>query len=150
MKVAVSANGRDLDAPIDPRFGRCAYFIIVDTDDMSFEAFDNESIASGGGAGIESARLVASKGAKAVVSGNVGLNAVRALSAAGIEIYLANTGTAREVIEKHKRGYLALMQLANVPEHRGSVGRTVNGRGAGMGRRKDAGRSMGMGSGRGK
>ncbi len=134
MKIAISSMGTDLDAQMDPRFGRCAYFIIVDTNDMSFEAFNNEGIASGGGAGIKSARLVTSKGAKAVVSGNVGPNAVRALSAAGVEIYIANTGTLREVIEKYKRGYLALVQLANVPEHRGSVGRTVNGRGMGMGR----------------
>ncbi len=122
MKIAISSMGTDLDAQLDPRFGRCAYFIIVNTNDMSFEAFNNEGVASGGGAGIESARLVTSKGAKAVVSGNFGPNAVRTLSAAGVEIYIANTGTLREVIEKYKRGYLALMQLANVPEHRGSVG----------------------------
>ena len=134
MKIAISSMGTDLDAQVDPRFGRCAYFIIVNTNDMSFEVFDNESIASGGGAGIESARLVASKGARVTVSGNVGSNAVRALSAAGIEIYLANTGTIREVIEKYIRGYLALVQLPNVPERRGSVGRTANGRGMGMGR----------------
>ena len=47
MKVAVSSSGGDLDAQIDPRFGRCAYFIIVETDDMSFEVFDNENIALG-------------------------------------------------------------------------------------------------------
>jgi len=105
MKIAISSMGTDLDAQLDPRFGRCAYFIVVDTNDMSFEAFNNEGIASGGGAGIESARLVTSKGAKAVVSGNFGPNAVRALSAAGVEIYIANTGTLREVIEKYKRGY---------------------------------------------
>ena len=134
MKIAISSMGTDLDAQIDPRFGRCAYFIIVNTNDMSFEVIDNESIASGGGAGIESARLVASKGARVTVSGNVGPNAVRALSAAGIEIYLANTGIIREVIEKYNRGYLDLVQLPNVPERRGSVGRTVNSRGMGMGR----------------
>lgn len=49
MKIAVSSSERDLSAQIDPRFGRCAYFVIVETDDMSFEAFNNESIALGGG-----------------------------------------------------------------------------------------------------
>ncbi len=52
MKIAISSMGTDLDTQIDPRFGRCAHFIIVETDDMSFEAFDNENIALGGGAGI--------------------------------------------------------------------------------------------------
>ena len=83
MKVAVSSTAKDLEAQIEPRFGRCPYFIIVDTDDMSFEAFDNESMSLGGGAGIQSAQFVASKGAKVVITGNVGPNAVSTLSAAG-------------------------------------------------------------------
>ena len=54
MKVAVSSTGTNLDSPIDPRFGRCANFLIVETDDMSFEVFENENIAlSGGGVNIK-------------------------------------------------------------------------------------------------
>ena len=93
MKVAVSASGPDLDATIDPRFGRCAYFVIVDTDDMNFEAFDNDNIALGGGAGIQSAQFVASKGANVVLTGNCGPNAVQTLSAAGVEVDEAKVKT---------------------------------------------------------
>jgi len=100
MKLAVSASGKELDASIDPRFGRCAYFILVDTDDMSFEAFNNENIALGGGAGIQSAQFVASKGAKVVLTGNVGPNAVQTLSAAGVEVIVGQRGTVREAIER--------------------------------------------------
>ena len=84
MKVAVSADKKDLDAPIDPRFGRCAFFIIVDTDDMSFEAFDNESVALSGGAGIQAAQFIASKGAEVIITGNVGPNAVNAFRLPGL------------------------------------------------------------------
>ena len=52
MKVAVSSNGEDLNAQLDPRFGRCAYFLVVNPEDMSFEAFNNDSAAVGGGAGF--------------------------------------------------------------------------------------------------
>ena len=128
MKVALSANGRDLNAQIDPRFGRCACFIIVDTDDMSFEAFDNESIALGGGAGIQAAQFVASKGAKVVITGQCGPNAVRTLSAAGIELFVGQTGTVREAVEKYKRGELRSATGANVADHYGM------GRGGGLGR----------------
>ena len=62
MKIAVSAAGNTLDAPVDPRFGRCANFLIVDTDNNTFEAFGNDAGALGGGAGIQAAQFVASKG----------------------------------------------------------------------------------------
>lgn len=133
MKVAVSARGKDLDVLIDPRFGRCAYFIIIDTDDMSFEAFDNESMSLGGGAGIQSAQFVASKGAKVVITGNVGPNAVRTLSAAGIGVILGQTGTIREAIDDYKRGKLKSTGEANVSSHYGMGGGVGMGRGRGMG-----------------
>ena len=66
MKVAISSTGKDLDASIGPTLRRCAYFIIANTDDMDFEVFDNENIALGGGAGIQSSQFVASKGSEVV------------------------------------------------------------------------------------
>lgn len=133
MKVAVSANGRKLDSPIDPRFGRCAYFIIVDTDDMSYDVFDNDNIALGGGAGIQSAQFVASKGAKVIITGNVGPNAVRTISAAGVELITGQTGTVRMVVEDYKEGKLNSMNKPNVAGHFGMSGGGM-GRGRGMGR----------------
>ncbi len=82
MKIAISSTGPDLDSQVDPRFGRCEYFLIVELDDMSFEALDNTSAASEGGAGIQSAKLVVDKGARAVVTGSVGPNAAKILSEA--------------------------------------------------------------------
>ncbi len=61
MKIAISSTGKDLNSRIDPRFGRCAYFIVVETEDMSFEACENENIALSGGVGIQSASFIISK-----------------------------------------------------------------------------------------
>jgi predicted Fe-Mo cluster-binding NifX family protein len=144
MKVAVSASGQDLNAQVDPRFGRCAHFIIIDTDDMSFEAFNNENIALGGGAGIQSAQFVASKGAKTVITGNVGPNAVRTLVAAGIEVILGQSGTVRQAVEDYKAGKLKSSSQPNVSGHYGMGGGMGSGRGGGMG----MGRGGGMGMGR--
>ena len=146
MKIAISSMGRDLDAQIDPRFGRCAYFIIVETDDLTFEAFDNENIALGGGAGIQSAQFVASKGAKAVVTGNVGPNAVRSLSAAGVEVITGQTGAIKKAVEDYKKGKLSGVKRANVSKHHGMDGGAGTGRG--MGRGMSHGGSMGQGMGR--
>ncbi|MBW1767543.1 MAG: NifB/NifX family molybdenum-iron cluster-binding protein [Deltaproteobacteria bacterium] len=155
MKIAISSTGKDLDSQIDPRFGRCAYFLIVETDDMSFEAFDNENIALGGGAGIQSAQFIASKGAKAVITGNCGPNAVRTLSAAGVELFVGQTKTVKEALEDYKNGKLRTTTDANVPDHYGMGGGepVVNAQeqapGMGMGRGMGGGRGMGRGMGRG-
>jgi len=145
MKVAVSSSGTHLDSPIDPRFGRCAYFVIVNTDDMSFEAFDNEGIALGGGAGIQSSQFVASKGAGAIITGNIGPNAVQTLSAVGIEMFTGQTGSVREAVERYRRGDIKPQGSPNVTDHYGM------GSGApGMGRMCGMGRGMGMGKGMGR
>lgn len=132
MKIAVSSSGKDLDAQIDPRFGRCSCFLIVDTEDMSYEAFGNENAALGGGAGIQSAQFIASKGAKAVITGRCGPNAVQALTGAGIKFYVGQTGTVREAIDSFNKGKLTPVTEANAPSHAGMGGR---GRGKGMGGR---------------
>jgi len=159
MKVAISSSGKDLDSQVDPRFGRCVYFVLVDTDDMNIEVFDNKSNSLGGGAGIQSAQLVASTGAKAVITGNCGPNAVKALNAAGIDLFVGQTGTIREAVENFKKGLLTPTNQANVPEYSGMGqanpvagtqaqpfgGRKGGGRGMGGGGRKGGGRGMGGG-----
>ena len=99
MKIAISATGKDLNCQIDPRFGRCQYFIFVDPETMEFEAFENEGLMASGGAGVQAAQLVAQKGANALITGNLGPNAASALSASGIKVYLVAGGTVKEVIE---------------------------------------------------
>jgi predicted Fe-Mo cluster-binding NifX family protein len=139
MKVAVSCTGNQLDSLIDPRFGRCAYFLIVETDDMSFEVFDNQSVALGGGAGIQSAQFIASKGAVAVITGNCGPNAMRVLSSAKVKVILSESGPVREAIERFKRGDLHAASESNVGAHYGM------GMGGGLGRGMGMGRGMGRG-----
>ncbi|MBW2572515.1 MAG: NifB/NifX family molybdenum-iron cluster-binding protein [Deltaproteobacteria bacterium] len=135
MKVAVSSSAKYLYSRIDQRFGRCAYFLMVETDDMSFEVFDNESAGLSGGAGIQSAQFVISKGAKVVITGNCGPNAVKTLSAAGVTVFLGITGTIKEAVEKYKSGNL-------VSADKGLGSGMETGRGMGMGRR------LGRGGGR--
>jgi predicted Fe-Mo cluster-binding NifX family protein len=148
MKIAVSSIGTDLDALIDPRFGRCAYFLLIETDDMSFEVFDNQSISLGGGAGIQSAQFISSKGAKAVITGNCGPNAVKTLAAAGIEAFLGNTGIIKEALQKFKNGELISSNSANASEYIGMADGKDFGRGMGMGRGRGIGGRGGSGAGR--
>ncbi len=106
MKVAISAVGDSLDTRVDPRFGRCGYFIIVETEDMGLRAFENESASLSRSAGIQSASFVASLGVQTVLTGNCGPKALDVLSAGGIEVFTGCSGTVRDAIDAFRRGAL--------------------------------------------
>lgn len=146
MKVAVSSEGKGLEAPIDSRFGRCSYFVIVETDDMSFEVFENESAALSGSAGVQSSSFVASKGVKAVLTGNCGPKAAQVFSSAGIDVHTGHKGIVKDAVIKFKKGALPSKTGNNVPEKYG-----INGHATGQDQTYGAGsgRGMGMGGGRG-
>ena len=131
MKIGISSTVEDLNAQVDPRFGRCQYFLIVDTESMSFESISNESAMASGGAGIQAAQTIAKTGVKIMVTGNMGPNAFQTLSAAGIKIFTGATGTINEAIDKYKKGELQETAAPNVGSHSGMGGA---GRGVGRGR----------------
>jgi len=129
MKVAVSSSGRNLKSAVDPRFGRCPYFVIIDTETMSFEAVANAGVGAAHGAGIQAAQLVASRGVGVVLTGNMGPNAFSALAAAGVKVMTGAAGTVRDAVESFKRGELSASSRPTVGGHFG-----LGGRGAGRGR----------------
>ena len=106
MKICITSQGDNLDAQVDPRFGRCPYFIIVDTDTSGFEAIQNPNVSGTGGVGVQSGQLMSEKQVKAVLTGNVGPNAFRTLQAADIDVITGISGSVKEAIEKYKSGEL--------------------------------------------
>ncbi|MDD3840141.1 MAG: NifB/NifX family molybdenum-iron cluster-binding protein [Clostridia bacterium] len=106
MKICISSTGDSIDSKMDPRFGRAAYFIVVDTETMEFESIENAAAVSGGGAGITSGQFMADKNVEAVITGNVGPNAMNVLKAANIEIYRGQSTSVRENVESFKKGLL--------------------------------------------
>jgi len=127
MKIVVTAEGNDLNAPASPRFGRCPTYIFVETETMAFEAVPNPALSTPGGAGIQAAQFIIEQGAKAVLTTNVGPNAMQVLQSAGVPVYLIRGGRVQETVEAYKAGQLAAAAGANVPDHAGM--------GSGRGRR---------------
>jgi len=89
MKIAITSYGEDLLSKTDRSFGRAKWFVLVDTDTGAVEAHSNEqNFNAAQGAGIQAAQNVSNLGAEAVLTGNVGPNAFRTLSAASIKIFI--------------------------------------------------------------
>lgn len=123
MKICVTSQGNNLDSQVDPRFGRCQYFIIIETDTLKFEAVQNPNIEAMGGAGIQSGQLVAEKQIKAVITGNVGPNAFQTLQAAGIDVITGVSGSVKEAIEKYNKGEIKPTQGPSVNSKFGMPGK---------------------------
>lgn len=119
MKIAISATGPSLDIEVDPRFGRCQYFLIVNPDTMEFEAVENTGAMTSGGAGIASAQAVAGKGVQVVLTGNCGPNASQTLSGAGIQVITGVSGKIKDVVEGYQLGKYKVTSGPSVSAHFG-------------------------------
>lgn len=120
MRLCISSTRNDLDASVDPRFGRCQYFLFINAETMDFEAVGNPAFIAGGGAGVQAAQLVANRGADVVITGNVGPNAFQALQAAGLKIITGAQGTVKNVIESFKKGAFDYVGVPSVESHYGT------------------------------
>ena len=123
MKIAISSSGKNLEAQVAPRFGRCPYFMIFDTDTMGFETISNESAMTFGGAGVQAAQIVAKAGVKVVITGNVGPNAYQTLKAAGIRVFTEASGTIKDAVALYKKDKLQEINAPNVESHFGKGGK---------------------------
>jgi predicted Fe-Mo cluster-binding NifX family protein len=118
MKIAVTAQGPDLDSPVDPRFGRAKCFLVVDTESGQSAAHSNEqNVGAVQGAGIQAARTVIGLGVAAVVTGNVGPKAFATLQAGDVAVYTGAGGSVKQAVEQFKAGNLKAADGANVEGH---------------------------------
>ena len=122
MKICISSTGKDINASIDQRFGRCQYFLIIDTETMEIKAISNESTLASSGAGVQAAQTVTNEGISTVITGNIGPNAFQILQAAGIKVITGAQGTIQEAIENYRKGNLKETGSANVQSHSGIGG----------------------------
>lgn len=119
MKIGITSKGKNLNSEVDPRFGRCSFFLIVEDNTMDFKSMANESAMSSGGAGIQAAQMIAKSGVELVITGNIGPNAFQTLAAAGIRVITGASGDIKEAIEKFKNGKLKETDGPNVSSHSG-------------------------------
>ena len=136
-KIAVASSGKTLESQVDPRFGRCPYFLIVDSETEEFEVMENTAGQAFRGAGISAAQMVANKEVGAVIAGNFGPNAVNVLISSGIKIFSVGGVTVKEALKQYKEGKLQEVTAATAFFGRGMGQGMGRGRGLRRGRRND-------------
>ena len=118
MRIAVSTQGKDLEAQVDSRFGRASTFILVDTDTMRFDVIENrQSLNLPQGAGIQSAQNVLSHKPDVVLTGNCGPKAFRVLRAAGVKVVVSAKGKIADAVNDYVSGKYVVAAEANVDGH---------------------------------
>ena len=140
MKISVSSTGEGINSPIDARFGRCPFFIIVEVKEKkikSSKAIENTAMLQGGGAGITAAQIVGNEGVDAVIGINFGPRAFGVLQELGVELYQGIQGSIKENIQQFIDGKLPKIGAATGP-----MGMGPKPGGPGMGRGQGAGRGI--------
>ncbi len=118
MKIAVTSSGEALNSPIDLRFGRARYFVVVDTDTEDYKVIDNKMAADAvQGAGVQAAETVSREGVEVLITGHCGPNAFRTLKAAGIEVVIGASGSVKDAVDSYKSGTLKATDGADVEGH---------------------------------
>ena len=168
MLIAITALENTLQSEIDPRFGRAAFYMIVNTETDEITIHNNsDGISAANGAGTGAAQTLAEYGVKALYTGNVGPKAAVVLEKAQIQYYENITGTVQGVIDQLKNGDIPQKTSKHspaqtegqptlnnnpvvAPQCPGALLGTRRGTGIRAGRGQGMGRGMGRGTGRGK
>ena len=119
MKIAITSQGKSLKDPIDQRFARAKYFLIVDNETNDVEVVPNSRVSAGSGAGIQTAQFMVDRGIGVILTGNLGPNASKVLNESGIKVFINNKGTGESALSDYKNGKLTHATQANVSSHFG-------------------------------
>ncbi len=117
MKVMVSAREATLDSPVGDVFGRTPYFILVDTEDFSFEVVENPAGNQTGGAGVQAAQLVLAHEPDILLAPKLGPKAFEVLEAASLPCYSSGKGTVKDAVRDFEKGKLQPLSSSGSPGH---------------------------------
>jgi predicted Fe-Mo cluster-binding NifX family protein len=122
MKIVISSTGKDLESEVDPRFGRCKYFLIIEAENKrikEFKAIENIGKNQSGAAGITAGQIVANQGVDSVITTNLGPKAFSIFDQFKIKIFQGQ-GKIKNVIEDFFKGKLRELSNSNAEQHHGN------------------------------
>jgi predicted Fe-Mo cluster-binding NifX family protein len=118
MRLAITSTGEELDSNLDPRFGRTAYFIVVDPETMAFEVVGNsQNLNLPQGAGIQAGKTIADNKVDVLITGHCGPKAFKVLQKAGVKVMTGAGGTVTDAIAQFNNGELEISTESDVDGH---------------------------------
>ncbi len=118
MKIAITTLGKTQLDPVDQRFGRAEYILILDENGTQLDCIEQGSLAPASGAGIAMAQKLVDAGIDALITGHLGPNAWQVLSESDIRLYQAASGNAADNLKAFNESSLQLISAAG-PAHHG-------------------------------
>ena len=105
MRIAFASDmDKGLESIVSRKFGRSAYFVIVELDDnkniLKVESIKNPASMAAGGAGIKAVQELVNRSVDIAVAGAFGPNAMAALVETGIKYYTISDVSVKEALEK--------------------------------------------------
>ena len=137
LKICISANGDNLNAFLDPRFGRAMFFLIINSDGKLIKAIKNTGQQAMRGAGVTAAQIVADEKVDVIITGNIGPNASIVLGTSKIKIFIGLPETPiLDIIKKYQENKLQEIVGTEFSHHNS---------GQGFGGKKGIGRNRNQG-----
>ncbi|WP_147821169.1 NifB/NifX family molybdenum-iron cluster-binding protein [Salidesulfovibrio onnuriiensis] len=98
MKIAIPSTRPDLSGTVEDKLGTTEYLLLVETDDMSFEAVQGPQQSSGHGAGVAVISLAVSLGARVILVGYTAPHIVNAMKRQSVEVVTGISGPVKKAL----------------------------------------------------
>lgn len=124
MKIAITANGNTLKSLVTEEFEKSEYLLILETDDNSYEYYDNSGHL--GDDGTSMATKILKTNCEGLITGSIGEKAFEEIAAAQVTRYLGSNYSVEEALLLMKSRKLDLIRdyrgAENMPDrhHHGS------------------------------
>jgi predicted Fe-Mo cluster-binding NifX family protein len=104
MKTLITSTDKSIDAAFDKRYGRAAWFCLLEEESGKTEFFENEYVNATGGAGTKAAEQTVELGAQKVISGDFGPKAKDLLEKFNVQMVIIEEDdlTVKDIVERIK------------------------------------------------
>ncbi len=101
MKIGFPVDSNNLDALVKERMSSATWLLVVDTEDMNFEAVPAPQMSAGSGSGIQALTILLERGAQMLMVGYIAPHIVQSLEKSGITVITGVSGRVKDRINQY-------------------------------------------------